>query len=204
MEKIRKGAVEGIGSSVLFLIFLFIPSLLVAADTATNVRVQEVIKEIVGDTNQKFIGLGSWITGQNYRDPLFGGTSDHDIKLILPFGTSDDEALKAYKNARKTLTDRIRAKFGSDADKVLKSINLYPPTQLHRTIPSADAAKSTFRQWGVVPNLGIPEGALTEDILDKTTKEGLFGKGSSTFIQWDEIKRGKTFYKDPRTGKVFT
>jgi len=55
MEKIRKGAVEGIGSSVLFLIFLFIPSLLVAADTATNVRVQEVIKEIVVDTNQKFI-----------------------------------------------------------------------------------------------------------------------------------------------------
>jgi hypothetical protein len=170
MGKIRKGIIEGLvllsQLSFLLLSFCITPFPLLAADIATNIRVQNVIKDIVKDAGQKFIGLGSWITGNNYNNPLTasGGASDHDIKLILPMGTSDDDALKAYKNARKTLTERIRDEFGGDANKILKSINIYPPTQLHRKIPSTEAAKETFKKWGVVPNLGVAEGApLTDD-----------------------------------------
>ena len=39
----------------------------------TNVRVQNVLKKLVASNNREVVGLGSWISGKKYNDPLTGG-----------------------------------------------------------------------------------------------------------------------------------
>jgi hypothetical protein len=162
----------------------------------TNVRVQKVLKGLVASNNSEVVGLGSWISGKKYNDPLAGGASDHDMRLLLPQGTSPENALEQWRATRASLTERIRAEFGKDADRILGTINLYPPTQLVQGVEDGADAAERFIGYGTVPNLGYTgavDASMEESMARKLT-EGLYGPGASAFTQDYEESAGRLFY----------
>lgn len=166
---------------------------------------EEMVRESPDDVS--VVGLGSWMKGQNYKDPLTRtvaqGISDHDVRLSVPYGTSDADALRLWKNYRTRFKGKVVA--GLKAAKVpddkvalvLESINFYPPPQLHRQIASdAQAADMFLKTWKTVPNLGADSvGALTPKEVKKFT-EGIYGEGSLTYIQEYEGQSGQVIYKN--------
>jgi tetratricopeptide (TPR) repeat protein len=142
----------------------------------------KIISDVIGVGKDSFLkvgqgltGLGSWVTpGGKYRDPLtrteagayefLNNASDHDLRLVLPEGTSEEEALKIYQEVRSQFVSRVRASFGNEAERVLQSINIYPPEQLMKGVEREAAALQRLDELGVItPNLGgkAPEGLFT-------------------------------------------
>ncbi len=189
----------GVGLLLLLIVGALAPAAAVSGGSpATNVRVQNILKAFVGTSGQEAIGLGSWISGKTYADVLAGGASDHDIRLISNALTPAD-AQREWIRARATLSDMVKREFGKDAAKVLKSINLYPPSQLMRGVEDASDALGRFRKLGNVPNLGFT-GAVAA--APAQFAEGLYGSGAKAWTQAYEQQAGRIFYA--RDGKVFT
>jgi hypothetical protein len=166
---------------------------------ATKDAIRELITEYIATeskTGTKMIGLGSWISGGNYRDPLTtssGVPSDHDMRMFMPEGTSDHAAFEEWRKAQNWIKTRVKERFGKDSDEILKSINIYPPDQLMKDFNSASDAKRTFANvYKSSPNLGGAE------------PEGLFSKASKGWKQNYEAKKGVVIYQDPKSNKVFT
>jgi hypothetical protein len=161
-----------------------------ASADPTNVRMQNVIRSFVAETGEEVIGLGSWISSRNYRDVLAGGTSDHDMRLVCR-GESPD-ALRRWQAARQRLAGMIRSEFGRDADRVLRTVNLYPPSQLMAGVENAADAVNRFGNLGQVPNLsvsGVPRNAAP-------FAEGLYGGGARAWTQGYEQSAGRLFYRE--------
>lgn len=163
------------------------------AQAPTNTRVMDVVKRTVGESGQSIIGLGSWVSGKKYGDPLKGGASDHDMRLLLPKGTKPEDALKQWQTVRQKLVTAMKKEFGDEAGKVLATVNLYPPTQLMTDVESPADALETFRRLGVSPKLSFtgPAAAIPPDAA-----EGLYGAGASTWTQRYEEAAGRLIYKD--------
>ena len=49
----------------------------------------DAVKQTVKKTGTEAAGVGSWISQQKYKGPLTGGTSDHDMRVILT-GETDE------------------------------------------------------------------------------------------------------------------
>ncbi len=169
------------------------------SDLATNERMRGIVKQVVENTGGDIIGLGSWISSKKYADPLTGGKSDHDMRLLLPRGTKPEVAAEEWNKVRKELTAKIRKEFGKDADTVLKTVNLYPPTQLMEGVEDTDDAVKAFKKWKQVPALSYTD-EVTDNIPRKFT-EGLYGEGADAFTQYYEKDAGRLFYK--QNGKVY-
>lgn len=167
---------------------------------ATNVRVIQVTKQFVAGSGESVIGVGSWISGKNYGDVLQKGLSDHDMRLVLPEGTTEQQAMTAWRNAQKELRALVQKEFGADAPKVLKTINLYPPSQLMQGIETAAEASGRFQELGAVPNLGYVGSAKN---APAKYVEGLYGAGSSAWTQSYEQSAGRLFYTTGN-GKVYS
>ena len=133
----------------------------------------KIISDVIGVGKNSFLkegqaltGLGSWVkVGAKYRDPLartesgayefLHDASDHDLRLVLPEGTSEEEALKIYQEVRSQIASRVRASFGNEADRMLQSINVYLPEQLMEGVESQAEALRRLDELGVItPNLG--------------------------------------------------
>ncbi|MFA4016951.1 MAG: hypothetical protein RUDDFDWM_002063, partial [Candidatus Fervidibacterota bacterium] len=82
-----------------------------AQDSSIAARMQEVLKRFVRETGYQVIGVGSWITGTGYQP----GGSDHDMRLLLPRGTSPQEAQRAWATAQQRLREMIKQEFGEQA-----------------------------------------------------------------------------------------
>ena len=171
---------------------------------ATKDKIKNIVKEYLqknGDSGVKVIGLGSWISGGNYRDPLSlsyeKGTvfSDHDLRLFFPPDTPKSVAEKEWKAAREFIRERVKVQFGANADVILESINLYPPNQLTGSIYDKQSAKKAFQQMTVPPSLATD---TVEDI------EGLWAKEGKAFRQHYEMTKGRTFYKSEKGNIVGT
>jgi hypothetical protein len=167
-----------------------------AEPAATNTRVMEVVKRTVGETGQSIIGLGSWVSGKKYGDPLKGGTSDHDLRLLLPQGTQPADALKQWQDVRGKLLTQLRKEFGSDADKILETVNLYPPAQLMTDVEGPADALEKFRKVGVSPKLSFKGKPLS---IPADAAEGLYGAGATTWTQRYEEAAGRLVYKEGDT-----
>lgn len=167
-----------------------------AGEVPTNERVMAVVKRTVGASGQPIITLGSWVSGRRYGDPLKGGTSDHDMRLLLPRGTKPEVALKEWKDMRKALVSGIRAEFGAEADKVLATMNLYPPTQLMQEVENPADALDAFRRMRVSPKLDYDGPGA--DIPPKAA-EGLYGPGATTWTQRYEQAAGRLIYREGDT-----
>lgn len=162
----------------------------------TNKRILEIVKSHMfteAKPGSQMLGLGSHVTGEKYKDPLLGGTSDHDFRFIPSQGSSNQEAFEEWVKAKNKITSAIREEFGDQADDVLKTINIYPPNQLMEGVDSLEDAKDVFNNvYKTKPNLG--GGPV----------EGNFSKGSKGFVQQYEVKKGVLIYQDPVTGKTYT
>lgn len=183
----------------LVILVAFVPTRSIPADLPTNERMRAVVKQFVAETGGNVIGLGSWISNKKYADPLTGGKSDHDMRLLIPRGTTPEQAAKQWNEARKELISKIRQEFGKDADKVLKTVNLYPPTQLMQGVEDADDALQQFKRLKQVPAL-----SYVDEVTDNTPAsfaEGLYGEGADAFTQRYEKDAGRLFYKE--NGKVY-
>ncbi len=174
---------------------------------------------LANDKSLQIIGQGSWLRGpaakgaklsRNYADPLLGGTSDHDLRLVMQ--GDDGQVLAKWKSVRDQLAERIRgvfkgksaaeieklliqnygytvdqaaaiAKQGGDdvARLVLKSVNLYPPPQVMRNVVNDKTARALFTRAGAVPSLA---GEMVE---------GVWGEGAPAMIQTFE-SQGRLFH----------
>ena len=174
---------------------------------------------LANDKTLQIIGQGSWLRGpaakgaklsRLYADPLLGGTSDHDLRLVMQ--GDDTQVLTKWKSVRDQLAERIQAVFkgksaaeiekllvqnygytleqataiarqgGDDVARlVLRSVNLYPPPQVMRNVVNDRTARALFSRAGAVPSLA---GELVE---------GVWGEGAPAMIQTFEAQ-GRLFH----------
>lgn len=192
--------------------------------TGTRAIVLEQLEALLSaDKELQFVGLGSWLrsgaqttskaggVSRAYGDPLLGGTSDHDLRLVMQ---GKDEAAMASRwiDAQTKLKKGIQSLFPSGsspkaieetllrygfsaedaarasklgaaqvADAVLQSVNIYAPPQLMKFVVDEKTAAATFKKLGAVPNLG---GRVVE---------GVWGEGSLAATQEFEAG-GRLFY----------
>ncbi len=156
---------------------------------ADNLRIQHVVKNFVAETGHVIAGSGSWISGVGYA----AGKSDHDLRLLMPQGTSSAQARGAWREARDGLVRAIRREFGDRADEILRKTNLYPPSQLMTAVEDAADASRVFVRAQQVPGLGH-SGSVTPKTEFRFV-EGLYGDGSQAFAQFYEQNKGRLFYK---------
>jgi hypothetical protein len=156
------------------------------------------VKQTIKETGVEAIGVGSWVSQKNYKGPLTGGKSDHDLRVVLTNETNGTVITKKWKDFQGKLKENIvamgQAKKLSDGEisKMLNATNVYPPNQLVETVENAEDAKKLFTKAGSKPNLG------------DAPVEGIWGKGSKTYKQYYEEKSGKLFFIDEKSGKVMT
>lgn len=132
------------------------------------------------------VSQGSWTAPKGgYRDPLgnFPRPSDHDLRVLIPNGMNQAEALQFYQQTRARVAARVRAKFGENAERVLRSVNIYPPEQLMTGVTTEAEAIERFSKLGIgTPNLGgLPP-------------EGLWTEGRFPFARGYERTTGRIFY----------
>lgn len=175
------------------LLSLFLATTASAQTLPTNVRMQNVVKLFTQRTGQQLIGLGSWISGINYKDVLDKGASDHDLRLVIQkSGVTPAQAQREWQTARRVLRDLITQEFNKDAPKVLGATNLYAPNQLMKGVEDAAEAMQRFEQLGQVPNMGYA-GKVTAS-TPQHLAEGLYGEGAQLWTQMYEQKSGRLFY----------
>ena len=181
------------------LLNVFLLSATVFAQAPTNARVMQIVKQAVGESGHSIITLGSWVSGVKYGDPLKGLGSDHDMRLLLPKGSDPKVAIEQWKTARTRVVELVKKEFGSDAKKILDTINLYPPAQLMEGVEGQAEALEKFREMRIAPNLGFtgpPERMPAE------AAEGLYGPGAATWTQKYEEAAGRLVYK--HNNEVYT
>ncbi|MBK9153547.1 MAG: tetratricopeptide repeat protein [Chloracidobacterium sp.] len=153
--------------------------------SGTRFEVAMTIVQTVERTGGKVVAVGSWISGKGYADPILGGTSDHDLRVI--FEGSEPLAKAKYNQVRREIIDQINKRFGRDASRVLRTVNLYPPEVFLEGIDDAEKAIQKLMQEGIDPNLGD---AITD---------GLWGKGAKAFRDAYEAKAGRVIWKEGNT-----
>ncbi|MEQ1606098.1 MAG: tetratricopeptide repeat protein [Pyrinomonadaceae bacterium] len=153
--------------------------------SGTRLEVAMSVIQTVNKAGGKVVFVGSWISGKNFADPLLGGTSDFDMRVV--FDGSEDLAKAKYNQLRREITNQINQRFGADAAKILKSTNVYPPEVILEGIDDAEEALQKLMDKGINPNLG---GASTE---------GLWGKGAKAFRDAYEAQAGRVIWKEGNT-----
>ncbi|MBK7551108.1 MAG: hypothetical protein IPI61_05245 [Syntrophaceae bacterium] len=156
----------------------------------------DAVKQTVKKTGTEAAGVGSWISQQKYKGPLTGGTSDHDMRVILTGETDEAKMVQKWKDFQGSLKGNIeaagRAKGLSqvEIDKLVKSTNVYPPNQVMAGVENEADAAAKFRKLNAAPGLG------NEPV------EGLWGKGAKGYAQHYESKAGRHFFVDQKSGRV--
>jgi len=156
---------------------------------ADNLRLQRAVKSFVAETGHEIAGVGSWISGVGYT----AGQSDHDLRLLMPQGTSPAQARGAWREAREGLMKAIRKEFGDRADEILRKTNLYAPSQLMTAVEDAADASRVYVKVQQAPGLG--HSGLVASKTQTKFVEGLYGDGSQAFTQFYEQQKGRLFYK---------
>lgn len=153
--------------------------------SGTRFEVAMAVIQTVNKAGGKVVFVGSWISGKNFLDPLEGGTSDFDMRVV--FDGSEDLAKAKYNQLRREIANQINQRFGNDAAKILRSTNVYPPEVILNGIDDAEEALQKLTDLKINPNLG---GAQTE---------GLWGKGAKAFRDAYEAQAGRVIWKEGNT-----
>jgi len=151
--------------NLLVCVFLLVPMLLPAVTMPPSQLVSEAMDGVLVDMGNPFLKVikqGSWISGENYRNPLTNllDPSDHDARLFISL---DDVGPERAREVWKAYQGRLRKKIfamaksaGYSAEEVqllLKSVNFYPPAQLLKGIEQNEQAIAKFLKMGNYPNL---------------------------------------------------
>jgi hypothetical protein len=173
--------------SAFLLLMLVLPR---GAPAQDNVRMLSAVKSWVAETGNQVIALGSWVSGGSYKP----GSSDHDMRLIVPAGTPPADAAKRWKTARAGLEAAIRREFGAERAKdILAKTNLYAPSQLMSTVGNAEDAARVYTRLNQVPNMAFSR-QVTQEVPTKYI-EGLYGDGTKAFTQYYEDVKGRFIYR---------
>ncbi|MEI6667688.1 MAG: hypothetical protein WCP29_05990 [Acidobacteriota bacterium] len=169
---------------------------LAAPDRQALDLMNAAVERTVQETGVEVIEVGSWVRGTGYKGPLNGGSSDHDMRIVMT-GEAEGAALsQKWKNFQAKLKEnivtwgeakRLRA---DQIQALINKTNVYPPIQLMQTVENITDAKRVFAKAGATPNLG------------NAPVEGIWGKGSQTYYHYYEKQAGKAVYLDPKTGRV--
>jgi len=167
-EKIKNDFWFIIGKFALFAVVLAVFTMPAAAQNVTSdwiVRsaVEEALKK-TGNPQIEIIAQGSWISGQNYKDPRFqqilAEASDHDMRVFIRAqNVSEAQALKMWKTFRMNVQKELQAFVNtglitSDELQIIrKSVNIYPPEELMKGVQSTEKALARFGKWGIYPSL---------------------------------------------------
>lgn len=170
-------------------IMMLLPGVLAPA-AQDNTRMLNAVKSWVGETGNQVIALGSWVSGGAYKP----GSSDHDLRLVMPAGTSPAEAARRWKAARLGLENAIRREFGAErARDILAKTNLYAPSQLMAGVGSSRDAARVYTRVNQVPNMAFTA-PVTDQVHSKYI-EGLYGDGAKAFTQYYEGVKGRFIYR---------
>jgi len=156
----------------------------------------DAVRQTVKQTGTEAAGVGSWISQAKYKGPLTGGTSDHDMRVILTGETDEAKLVQKWKDFQGSLKENIRAAgrakglSQAEIDKLVGSTNVYPPNQVMAGVENADEAAARFKSLKAAPSLG------SEPV------EGLWGKGAKGYAQHYETKAGRHFFIDQKSGRV--
>ncbi|HMK42844.1 MAG TPA: hypothetical protein VK445_01765, partial [Dissulfurispiraceae bacterium] len=146
-------------------ILLLSPTLLFAASLPPAQLIGQAMDSVLLETGNPFIKVikqGSWISGVKYRDPLKNlvDASDHDARLFIPLeNVSPERAKDAWKSFQGRLRRKIKAlaeTAGYNTDEIqrlLRSVNLYPPSQMLQNVAKNEDAIAEFLKSGNYPNL---------------------------------------------------
>lgn len=200
-----------------------------------RIVLEQLEQLLMADPQLQIIGQGSWLrpvadsakkagqaTGKGpisraYADPLLGGTSDHDLRLVMK--GKDQAVAYRWRAAQDKLRNGIQSLFPKNASaraiedtllkygfqpaeakvlaqqggealigKILKSVNLYAPPGLMRAVVDEKTAAATFKKLGTVPNLA---GKIVE---------GVWGEGTTAAIQ--EFESGGRLFWNSGKGAV--
>lgn len=187
----------GLICSALFLVFIGNLSAQPAKITSKDAKALEVmndaVKWTVESTKTDVVGQGSWVSRSKYTGPLGGGTSDHDMRVLVPGETESEALIGKWNEFQNELKDNIR-KAGrakglenSEIDKLIQSTNVYPPNQITNSFENAEDAASFFTRYG-------------HPRLDNAPTDGIFSAGGQAFRQGKEVTNGKLWRYDPSTG----
>ncbi len=144
--------------------------------------VHQAMDQVLLETGNPFIRVikqGSWITGENYRNPLTlaKDVSDHDARLFISLDdVSPQQAEAAWLSFKGRLRSRVMAlarTAGYSTEQsmaLLNSINLYPPTQAFKGFASNDEALRWFWSKGAYPSLAEVGNEGAEGLYTKATK----------------------------------
>ena len=189
--------------AVLAAIFLSLlvpaPGALAAPDAKDKLALDimsDAVKKTVKQTGTEAAGVGSWITQGKYKGPLTGGTSDHDMRVILTGETDEGKMVQKWKDFQGSLKSNIEAVGKQkglsqvEINKLVNSTNVYPPNQVMAGVENADEAAAKFKNLKTAPSLG------NEPV------EGLWGKGAKGYAQHYESKAGRHFFIDQKSGRV--
>lgn len=183
-------------SLCILVLFVFLPLTNTAPAQESNTAQRLIRDVLIGDAGSTpvietgsggaLVSQGSWTAPKGvYRDPLGNvpRPSDHDLRVLIPDGMNQAEALQFYRQTRARVASRVRAKFGKDAERVLRSINIYPPEQLMAGVTTEAEAIERLSKLGIgTPNLGgLPP-------------EGLWTEGRFPFARGYERTTGRIFY----------
>ena len=151
-------------SILIFIIFSF-PAFAqpISSDRFVRSAVERALKR-TGNQQIEIIAQGSWISGQNYKDPRFKqmlpGVSDHDMRVFFRSqNVTQGQALEMYKNFRMNVQEELRGfvergLISAEEHLIIRnSINIYPPEELMKGVESADDALRLFNGWGIYPSL---------------------------------------------------
>ena len=186
-------------ASIVLLLFVPAPGALAAPDAKDKLALDimsDAVKQTVKQTGTEAAGVGSWITQGKYKGPLTGGTSDHDMRVILTGETDEAKMVQKWKNFQGSLKSNIEAAgrqkglSQAEINKLVNSTNVYPPNQVMAGVENADEAAARFKNLKTAPGLG------SEPV------EGLWGKGAKGYAQHYETKAGRHFFIDQKSGRV--
>jgi len=169
-----------------------------AAPVEGQIPVREIVdravEAYVQRTGNQVVGMGSWIKGATYRNPLTSpDPSDHDMTPVFQ-GGKPAELERQWKDIQSFMREEIadglrKAKPGitpQEIDKVMRSVNVYPPESLVADVVDEKEAVERFSRMKAKPNLG---GA---------TVEGVWGKAKKPFTQAYAQSAGRTYFRGPK------
>lgn len=168
--------------AVALLTALLLPAAGLRAQPVAVDLVHQAMDEVLLETGNPFLRVikqGSWITGEGYRNPLalLEGASDHDARLFIALDDVPPEKARAtWITFKRRLQGRVTALargagYGTEAtQRLLRSINLYPPGQLFKDIANNEQALAAFWRAGNYPSLLEVGEEGAEGLYTKATK----------------------------------
>jgi hypothetical protein len=169
------------------------------------------VKDIVG-SEILIMGSSTGVSKQgDFRDPLFNGSSDFDLRIIAKPGDTTEILYKKWLDGRRMLRNRILAydHWGGKGNKavfnLLRNIQFHPPDELLKGCTNTEEVARRLKRLGelynngntVVPELYHSERPMTETDINRTI-DAIYGGDATAERKTIEATRGYLIKMDTK------